>query len=138
MTFICQHNAIISVEERNTINTSIHLMVTCLDNAVHVSSDPPDTFHYAGISSKNVTLGIPCLKEIINVATNIKTPSLAVSLSWGAGVPNNESGVLGETGVVEDEEPSSGTACQKIKNKNKSRWIARVATVQDAYNRNTT
>jgi DNA-directed RNA polymerase II subunit RPB1 len=37
-------------------------------------------FHYAGVSSKNVTLGVPCLKEIINVATDIKTPSLSVYL----------------------------------------------------------
>jgi len=40
-----------------------------------------NTFHYAGVSSKNVTLGVPRLKEIINVATNIKTPSLNVYLS---------------------------------------------------------
>jgi DNA-directed RNA polymerase II subunit RPB1 len=39
-----------------------------------------NTFHYAGVSSKNVTLGVPRLKEIINVATNIKTPSLLVYL----------------------------------------------------------
>ncbi|EPS95144.1 hypothetical protein FOMPIDRAFT_152872 [Fomitopsis schrenkii] len=39
-----------------------------------------NTFHYAGVSSKNVTLGVPRLKEIINVATNIKTPSLSVFL----------------------------------------------------------
>ncbi|CAE6495524.1 unnamed protein product, partial [Rhizoctonia solani] len=39
-----------------------------------------NTFHYAGVSSKNVTLGVPRLKEIINVATNIKTPSLTVYL----------------------------------------------------------
>ncbi|KAG2750370.1 hypothetical protein P692DRAFT_20729943 [Suillus brevipes Sb2] len=37
-------------------------------------------FHYAGVSSKNVTLSVPRLKEIINVATKIKTPSLAVYL----------------------------------------------------------
>ncbi|KAJ7507403.1 hypothetical protein B0H11DRAFT_2312920, partial [Mycena galericulata] len=40
-----------------------------------------NTFHYAGVSSKNVTLGVPRLKEIINVATNIKTPSLSVYLN---------------------------------------------------------
>ncbi|KAI0271722.1 RNA polymerase II large subunit [Gloeopeniophorella convolvens] len=40
-----------------------------------------NTFHYAGVSSKNVTLGVPRLKEIINVATNIKTPSLTVYLT---------------------------------------------------------
>ena len=39
-----------------------------------------NTFHYAGVSSKNVTLGVPRLKEIINVATNTKTPSLSVYL----------------------------------------------------------
>jgi DNA-directed RNA polymerase II subunit RPB1 len=39
-----------------------------------------NTFHYAGVSSKNVTLGVPRLKEIINVAANIKTPSLSVFL----------------------------------------------------------
>jgi DNA-directed RNA polymerase II subunit RPB1 len=37
-------------------------------------------FHYASVSSKNVTLGVLRLKEIINVATKIKTPSLAVYL----------------------------------------------------------
>ena len=36
-----------------------------------------NTFHYAGVSSKNVTLGVPRLKEIINVATSIKTLSLS-------------------------------------------------------------
>lgn len=39
-----------------------------------------NTFHYAGVSSKNVTLGVPRLKEIINVAENIKTPSLTIYL----------------------------------------------------------
>ena len=39
-----------------------------------------NTFHFAGVSSKNVTLGVPRLKEIINVAKTIKTPSLSVSL----------------------------------------------------------
>ncbi|KAF8201085.1 beta and beta-prime subunits of DNA dependent RNA-polymerase [Mycena galopus ATCC 62051] len=40
-----------------------------------------NTFHYAGVASKNVTLGVPRLKEIINVAANIKTPSLSVYLN---------------------------------------------------------
>ena len=39
-----------------------------------------NTLHYAGVSSKNVTLGVPHLKEIINVATNIKIPSLTMYL----------------------------------------------------------
>ena len=39
-----------------------------------------NTFHSAGISSKNVTLGVPRLKEIINVATNLKNPSNLIKL----------------------------------------------------------
>jgi DNA-directed RNA polymerase II subunit RPB1 len=39
-----------------------------------------NTFHFAGVSSKNVTLGVPRLKEVINVANDIKTPSLTVYL----------------------------------------------------------
>lgn len=37
-----------------------------------------NTFHFAGVSSKNVTLGVPRLKEILNIAQNIKTPSMTV------------------------------------------------------------
>jgi len=37
-----------------------------------------NTFHFAGVSSKNVTLGVPRLKEILNVAANIKTPALVI------------------------------------------------------------
>jgi DNA-directed RNA polymerase beta' subunit len=37
-----------------------------------------DTFHYAGVSAKNVTLGVPRLKELINVTKKLKTPSLTM------------------------------------------------------------
>jgi len=40
-----------------------------------------NTFHYAGVSAKNVTLGVPRLKELINIAKHIKTPSLVVYLT---------------------------------------------------------
>uniref|UniRef100_A0A0K0FM33 DNA-directed RNA polymerase subunit n=1 Tax=Strongyloides venezuelensis TaxID=75913 RepID=A0A0K0FM33_STRVS len=43
-----------------------------------------NTFHYAGVSAKNVTLGVPRLKEIINVSKNPKTPSLTVFLKGAA------------------------------------------------------
>ncbi|QDZ21005.1 DNA-directed RNA polymerase II [Chloropicon primus] len=43
-----------------------------------------NTFHYAGVSAKNVTLGVPRLTEIINIAKNIKTPSLAIYLLGSA------------------------------------------------------
>jgi DNA-directed RNA polymerase II subunit RPB1 len=39
-----------------------------------------NTFHNAGIASKNVTLGVPRLKEVINVAANLKTPSIKIFL----------------------------------------------------------
>ena len=39
-----------------------------------------NTFHYAGVRAQNVTLGVPRLREIINVAKKIKTPSLSVFL----------------------------------------------------------
>ena len=32
-----------------------------------------NTFHAAGVASKNVTLGVPRLIEVINVAKNLKT-----------------------------------------------------------------
>lgn len=40
-----------------------------------------NTFHMAGVASKNVTLGVPRLREIINIAKNIKTPSLRIFLT---------------------------------------------------------
>ncbi|XP_076336415.1 RNA polymerase II subunit RpII215 [Tachypleus tridentatus] len=43
-----------------------------------------NTFHYAGVSAKNVTLGVPRLKEIINISKKPKTPSLTVFLTGSA------------------------------------------------------
>lgn len=43
-----------------------------------------NTFHFAGVSAKNVTLGVPRLKEIINVSKRPKTPSLTVFLTGQA------------------------------------------------------
>jgi len=39
-----------------------------------------NTVHSAGIGTKNVTLGVPRMKEILNVSPDIKTPSLTVNL----------------------------------------------------------
>uniref|UniRef100_A0A914ZYQ6 DNA-directed RNA polymerase subunit n=2 Tax=Parascaris univalens TaxID=6257 RepID=A0A914ZYQ6_PARUN len=44
-----------------------------------------NTFHYAGVSAKNVTLGVPRLKEIINVSKKPKTPSLTIFLNPALG-----------------------------------------------------
>lgn len=43
-----------------------------------------NTFHFAGVSSKNVTLGVPRLKEIINISKKPKAPSLWVFLLGAA------------------------------------------------------
>ncbi|CAI9097414.1 OLC1v1033836C1 [Oldenlandia corymbosa var. corymbosa] len=50
-----------------------------------------NTFHFAGVSAKNVTLGVPRLKEIINVAKKIKTPSLSVYLKPVPKITNDAS-----------------------------------------------
>lgn len=42
-----------------------------------------NTFHFTGVASKNVTLGVPRLKEILNVASDIKTPSMQVFMEPG-------------------------------------------------------
>ena len=52
-----------------------------------------NTFHFAGVSSKNVTLGVPRLKEILNVARNIKTPAMTVYQEEGR-TGNQESAKL--------------------------------------------
>jgi DNA-directed RNA polymerase III subunit RPC1 len=38
------------------------------------------TFHFAGVASMNVTLGVPRIKEIINASKNISTPIITVGL----------------------------------------------------------
>lgn len=39
-----------------------------------------NTFHFAGVASKNVTLGIPRLYELLNCSKNIKTPIIHTRL----------------------------------------------------------
>ncbi|KAK9819626.1 hypothetical protein WJX72_000381 [[Myrmecia] bisecta] len=38
------------------------------------------TFHFAGVASMNVTLGVPRIKEIINASKNISTPIIEVAM----------------------------------------------------------
>jgi DNA-directed RNA polymerase II subunit RPB1 len=42
-----------------------------------------NTFHFAGVSSKDVTLGVPRLNEIMNLAKAMKTPRIKVFLDEG-------------------------------------------------------
>ena len=39
------------------------------------------TFHFAGVASMNVTLGVPRIKEIINAAKTISTPVIRAELN---------------------------------------------------------
>ena len=43
------------------------------------------TFHFAGVASMNVTLGVPRIKEIINASKKISTPIIDASLESKAG-----------------------------------------------------
>lgn len=38
------------------------------------------TFHFAGVASMNITLGVPRIKEIISGAKNISTPIITAKL----------------------------------------------------------
>jgi len=38
------------------------------------------TFHFAGVASMNVTLGVPRIREIINAVKNIATPIITIPL----------------------------------------------------------
>jgi DNA-directed RNA polymerase II subunit RPB1 len=77
-----------------------------------------NTFHFAGISAKNVTLGVPRFKEIINVSNNIKTPGLKVYLKQKYRKKENVvtklggemeyttlSHVISQTGIYYDPDP---------------------------------
>jgi DNA-directed RNA polymerase III subunit RPC1 len=39
------------------------------------------TFHFAGVASMNITLGVPRIKEIINASKSISTPIITAALS---------------------------------------------------------
>ena len=39
------------------------------------------TFHFAGVASMNVTLGVPRIKEIINAAKTVSTPIITATLA---------------------------------------------------------
>lgn len=57
------------------------------------------TFHFAGVASMNVTLGVPRIKEIINGAKNISTPIMKVRLAFedvGCGMSIDASDALGQ------------------------------------------
>ena len=42
-----------------------------------------NTFHLAGVSDKNVTLGVPRLQELLDYSKNIKTPNMVIYIKNG-------------------------------------------------------
>jgi DNA-directed RNA polymerase II subunit RPB1 len=42
-----------------------------------------NTFHFAGVSAKKGTKGVPRMKELINIAKNIKSPGIHIFLKEG-------------------------------------------------------
>lgn len=73
-----------------------------------------NTFHFAGVSSKNVTLGVPRLKEILNVAANIKTPSMMVYLETENDVMATQEQAKQMRSLVEHTNLRSVTAVTEI------------------------
>jgi len=49
-----------------------------------------NTFHMAGVSSSNVTLGVPRLKEIMNNSKKMQTPSMSIYLKEDLNLKNQE------------------------------------------------
>ena len=55
------------------------------------------TFHFAGVASMSITLGVPRIKEIINASKKISTPILTVTLDEAISDYNNQSKYAAET-----------------------------------------
>ncbi|ERT01986.1 DNA-directed RNA polymerase II subunit RPB1 [Sporothrix schenckii 1099-18] len=81
-----------------------------------------NTFHFAGVSSKNVTLGVPRLKEILNVASNIKTPSMLVYLDDEDGRHPTQDRAKELRSIVEHTNLRSVTAVTEIYYDPDVRW----------------
>ena len=58
-----------------------------------------NTFHLAGVSDRNVTLGVPRLQELLDASKNIKTPNMTLHLKdrilfKDKGIPENQKLIL--------------------------------------------
>ena len=78
------HELLICITEqfqRSTIQTGEMVGITSGQSLGECTTQMTlNTFHNAGNSSKNVTLGVPRLKELINVSKNIKSPTMILPL----------------------------------------------------------
>lgn len=73
------YDRVVKIEEVQSNHTHVFDMTTRLSrNFTDKRMVWVDTFHSAGISAMNVTLGVPRLKELINVSKNIKSPCMKI------------------------------------------------------------
>ena len=79
------------------------------------------TFHFAGVASMNVTLGVPRIKEIINAAKNISTPIITCQLLCDTDVKaarlvkgRLEKTVLGQVARLVSQKLSPGVCYVKV------------------------
>lgn len=73
------YDRVVKVEEVRSNHTHVFDMTTRISrNFTDKRLVLNDTFHSAGISTMNVTLGVPRLKELINVSKNIKSPCMKI------------------------------------------------------------
>ncbi len=79
------------------------------------------TFHFAGVASMNVTLGVPRIKEIINAAKIISTPIITAQLVTSKSLPSArivkgrvEKTLLGDVAKHIDQVIGSEGVCLRI------------------------
>lgn len=73
------YDRVVKIEEVQSNHTHVFDMTTRISrNFTDKRLVFRDTFHSAGISAMNVTLGVPRLKELINVSKNIKSPCMKI------------------------------------------------------------
>lgn len=79
------------------------------------------TFHFAGVASMNVTLGVPRIKEIINAAKIISTPIITAKLQNERSLPSArivkgrvEKTLLGDIAKYIDQVVTSDGVCLRI------------------------
>lgn len=73
------YDRVVSIEEVQSRHTHVFDLTTRISrNFADKRIVLNDTFHSAGISTMNVTLGVPRLKELINVSKNIKSPCMSI------------------------------------------------------------
>jgi len=67
------------------------------------------TFHFAGVASMNITLGVPRIKEIINAAKTISTPIITATLT------TDDDEVFARIVKARIEKTTLGEVCEYIK-----------------------